>query len=498
MRPHNPLSRLALAAGLAAIAITSGTSLAQEAKVAEQSSTQKKEPKAPPKIEALLITGENNHDWRWTAPNLARVLEESGRFHVTITDKPAETLADPKTRKRYQVFVLNYNGKRWGDAAEKGFLDAVRGGVGISVIHAANNAFPGWVEYEKLVALCWRKGTGHGRFHPFPVKIVDRNHPLTRDMEDLRHHPDELYHRLVHMHDTDYRVLAYAPSSKKSGGTGENEPMIIVKQYGKGRIFHTPLGHVWTNVPGSRASYADPQFRHLVARGTEWAATGVVTLPARVPNFLTLEERKSGFRRLFNGRNLDGFRGFKRKGPPEKGWVVKDGAILHRKGGGGGDLMTKERFGDFDLRFEWKVWEKANSGVIFHVQDQGGATYMSGPEYQILDDAHYPSGPKHSAGALYDLVPPKGKTLAPTGSWNRGRILIRAGRISHFVNGVKVLECPIRGPRWDELVAGSKFKGWAEFGKHASGHIAFQDHGDQVAYRSIRIKSYDAEEKKQK
>jgi len=92
----------------------------------------------------------------------------------------------------------------------------------------------------------------------------------------------------------------------------------------------------------------------------------------------------------------------------------------------------------------------------------------------------------------------RARPLAPTGSWNRGRILIRAGRISHFVNGVKVLECPIRGPRWDELVAGSKFKGWAEFGKHASGHIAFQDHGDQVAYRSIRIKSYDAEEKKQK
>ena len=443
------------------------------------------------RIPLLLITGANNHDWKWTSRNLAKVLEESGRFRVTITTKPAETLVRPEEITKYAAFVLDYNGPRWGEAAESAFLDAVSKGMGVSVIHAANNSFPGWVQYEKLVALCWRKGTGHGRFHPFAVHVTDRDHPITKDMVDLRNHPDELYHRLVPMHGTDYRVLATAHSSKKSGGTGKDEPMIVVKQYGKGRIFHTPLGHVWTNVPGSRASFADPQFRHLVCRGTEWAATGKVTLPARVPNFLTADEKKAGFLLLFNGRNLDGFRGFKKPGAPEKGWSVEDGALVHAEAGGGGDIMTVDQFGDFDLRFEWKVAKKSNSGVIYHVLDKLAQTYRTGPEYQILDDAHVRSDPKHTAGALYDLVAPVGKVLAKTGDWNTGRIVIRSGRVQHYLNGVKIVDAPIRGPAWDELVAGSKFKDWPEFGKHPKGHIAFQDHGNAVWYRTIRIKSLD-------
>jgi uncharacterized protein len=447
---------------------------------------------ADARIPLLLITGANNHDWKWTSRNLTKVLEESGRFRVTITEKPAEILIQPKELAKYKAFVLNYNGPRWGDAAESAFLEAVKGGMGVSVIHAANNSFPGWVEYEKLVALCWRKGTGHGRFHPFAVKVMDRDHPITKDMVDLRNHPDELYHRLVPMHDTDYRVLATAQSSKKSGGTGNDEPMIIVKNYGKGRIFHTPLGHVWAKVPGSRASYADPQFRHLVCRGTEWAATGEVTMSARVPNFLTTEEKKAGFQLLFNGRTLDGWRGFKQEEAPKKGWSVQDGTLHHAEGGGGGDLLTVDQYGDFDFRFEWKVAKKSNSGVIYHAQDRLSSTYWTGLEYQILDDAHHEkTAAKHRAGALYDLVIPVGKVLEKTGEWNTGRIVVKSGRTHHYLNGVKIVDIPIVGPEWDALVAGSKFKNWAEFGKFPKGHIALQDHVSAVWYRSIRIKSLD-------
>ena len=440
------------------------------------------------RIPVLLITGANNHDWKWTAPELAKVLEESGRFRVTISEKPGEVLAKPDELQKYKAIVLDYNGPRWGEAAERGFLSAVKGGMGVSVIHAANNAFPGWVEYEKLVALCWRKGTGHGRFHPFDVKVVDRDHPITKNMPDMRMHPDELYHKLVPMHGTDYRVLATAHSSKKSGGTGNEEPMIIVKQYGKGRIFHTPLGHVWKNSPGTWASYSDPQFRHLVARGTEWAATGKVTLPARVPNFLTAEEKKAGFHLIFNGRDLSGWRGYRQKQAPKKGWVVQDAALHHIKKGGGGDIVSEEAYGDFDLRFEWKVAKGSNSGVIYHVHETKGPTYKTGPEYQILDDASWKPKPKNSAGALYDLVAPLGKKLAAVGHWNTGRIVVHKGRVQHWLNGVKILEAPIQGPQWDALVAGSKFKAWPEFGTFSKGFVSFQDHDGAVWYRTIRIK----------
>jgi type 1 glutamine amidotransferase len=451
------------------------------------------EPATSERIPALLITGANNHDWKWTAPRLARILEASGRFAVTITDQPAKTLADAKELARYRVFVLDYNGPRLGAAAEANFLAAVEGGTGVTVVHAANNSFAGWVEYEKMVALCWRKGTGHGRFHAFDVKVTDRDHPLTRDMPDLRSHPDELYHRLVHMHDTDYRVLATAHSSKKSGGSGRAEPMILVKNYGKGRIFHTPLGHVWRNTPGTHASFADPQFRHLLARGTEWAATGRITLPPQPPNFLTAEEKQQGFRLLFDGRSFDGWRIYKRQGV-DQGWVVKDGAMMVPARARAGDIMTTEQFGEFDFRFEFKVTRNANSGVIYRVRETQNATYQTGPEYQVLDAAAR-AGRKHVAGALYDMIAPAGGALRPVGQYNSGRIVLRNGRLQHWLNGTKVLECSYGDEAWKQLVAGSKFRKMPEFGTHATGHIAFQDHGGEVWYRSIRIRSFEAGDK---
>ena len=136
------------------------------------------------RIPVLLIGGANNHDWSWTHGSLAGILEETGRFDVTITEEPAKTLADADALERYRAFVLDYNGPRWGEPAESNFVTAVRGGTGVVVIHAANNAFPGWKEFEEMVALLWRKGTGHGRFHPFDVVVVDSDHPITRGMAE--------------------------------------------------------------------------------------------------------------------------------------------------------------------------------------------------------------------------------------------------------------------------------------------------------------------------
>ena len=231
-------------------------------------------------IRVLLLTGQNNHDWEHTSAIYEEVLEATGRFDVTVTTKPGEVLADAEALAKYDVFFLDYNGKRWGAAAEKNFVDAVSSGTGVVITHASNNPFDGWLEFEDLCGYLWRRGTGHGRFHEFDVDIVDRNHPITIGMPKMVAHPDELYHRLKHMHDAPYRILMTAHSSNESGGTGRDEPMAMVRRYGAGRIFHTPLGHVWRNAPQTHPALEDRQLHLLVGRGTEWAAAGTVTLAA--------------------------------------------------------------------------------------------------------------------------------------------------------------------------------------------------------------------------
>lgn len=444
------------------------------------------------KIDVLLIGGANNHDWRWTHGSLAEILEETGRFTVTTCTEPAETLADAEGLAEHDVFLLDYNGPRWGENAERNFVQAVRGGTGVVVVHAADNAFPGWVDYEEMVMLLWREGTGHGRFHTFDVEIVDRDHPVTRDMADMVDHPDELYHRLVNPQGVDARVLAHAFSSKESGGTGTHEPMVLVRHYGKGRVFHTPLGHVWRNVPSSRASHLDPQFRRLIARGTEWAATGEVTLAPTPPNWVSPEERALGFRRLFDGSSTDGWRGYRQQSFPEQGWSVERGALVHAPDGGGGDLVTTEQYGDFELRFQWATAPKANSGVIYRVAETQPQSYMTGPEFQVLDDhgLEVAADSPTSAGALYGLVAPEDKAVGPADTWNDGRIVVRGWRVEHWVNDIKVLDVDLAAEGMQQRIEDSKFADWP-FATQERGHIALQDHGDEVRYRSLRIRPLD-------
>jgi len=442
-------------------------------------------------IRAVVLTGANNHEWKWTAPELANTLGETGRFVVTTVTDPAAWLVDEAAREvtgDVQLYVLDYNGPRWGEAAERVFVEAVRGGAGVTVVHAANNAFPGWTDYEDMVGLLWRDGAGHGAYHPFDAHVVDHHHPITHGMADLRLHPDELYHGLRAAPGADYRVLLTAFSDAKTGGTGRHEPMATAGRFGDGRVFHTTLGHVWAGVPATRATWLDPQLRRLVARGSEWAATGRVTLGPEPLNALSDEERTLGFESLFDGRSLRRWRAYRGEAPPPTGWVVRDAAIVHEQGGGGGDLVTIDEYADFDFRFSFRVAPGANSGVIWHVLETADQTYMTGPEYQVLDDAKLAPAPQHGVGALYDLVPAGAKTVRPAGEWNEGRIVVHGGRVQHWLNGTCVVDAPCAGPEWEALVQQSKFRDWP-FARAGRGRLALQDHGDEVAFRNLRVRS---------
>ncbi|MBU0639387.1 MAG: DUF1080 domain-containing protein [Planctomycetes bacterium] len=210
---------------------------------------------------------------------------------------------------------------------------------------------------------------------------------------------------------------------------------------------------------------------------------------------LTPAEKAAGWKLLFDGKTIDGWRGYRNAGFPEQGWVVDDGCLKVIAKGGGGDIITQGQYGDFELYLEWRVAEKANSGIMYRVTEKHGTSWQTGPEYQIFDDAGHGAAPTdaHSAGAMYDLYAPSGKkAVVPAGQFNRTRIRIKDNLLTHWLNGVKVVECRLDSADWKERVAKSKFAQYEGFGVQPRGHIALQDHGDDVWFRNIRIRDLSA------
>ncbi len=205
-----------------------------------------------------------------------------------------------------------------------------------------------------------------------------------------------------------------------------------------------------------------------------------------------------GYKYLTRATNATSlWRGYKQTSFPAKGWSIEDGVLTHAAGGGGGDIITTDQFGDFEFVFQFRTAPKANSGVIYGVAEEHDTTWQTGPEFQVIDDAGNnlkPDDP-HSTGAMYDLYAPAAtKTMKPAGEaggWNDGRIYYRNGVIQHWVNGQRVVEARLFDAtgkptkEWLDKIAASKFKDYAGFGLQPRGHIALQDHGDEVSYRNI-------------
>jgi type 1 glutamine amidotransferase len=267
---------------------------------------------AEEKLKVLIVDGQNNHNWQATTPVMRKELEASGRFTVDVATSPAKgkdmSGFEPKFAD-YDAVLSNYNGDLWSKATQQALLDYVQGGGGFVVVHAANNSFGDWKEYNEMIGLGgWggrseksgpyvyfkddklvrdgQKGGGgsHGKQHPFQVVVRNSEHPVTKGMPKVwLHANDELYDRLrgpaTHM-----TVLATAFSDPSQGGAGRHEPMIFTIDYGQGRVFHTPMGH-------ADYSMKCVGFITTLLRGTEWAATGKVTLP--IPEDFPTAEKES-------------------------------------------------------------------------------------------------------------------------------------------------------------------------------------------------------------
>jgi type 1 glutamine amidotransferase len=243
------------------------------------------QPPAPAKLQALIITGQNNHDWRGTTPLLRKYLEDTGLFEVRITEEFRG--AGPETLAPYDVVVLNYCDRkpeqRWGERAQQALLDFVSSGKGVVVYHFSTAAFNGWDDYEKLSGGNWRPNNGHhSARHDFKVDIRDGEHAITRGMKASFAQPnDELYANLKWQPAGSYHVLATAWDDHKlyNGkarqpipGEGLDQPMLWTLNCGKGRVFATALGH-------DAEAMKSAGFIASYVRGAEWAATGAVTIP---------------------------------------------------------------------------------------------------------------------------------------------------------------------------------------------------------------------------
>jgi hypothetical protein len=204
-------------------------------------------------------------------------------------------------------------------------------------------------------------------------------------------------------------------------------------------------------------------------------------------NRLSDAEREAGWRLLFDGETTEGWRGFRRATIPD-GWQVVDGTLS--RVGPGGDIVTEDEFGDFELHVEWRVEDGGNSGIFYRASEEAGRIFHSAPEMQVLDDERHVDGgsPLTSAGANYALHPAPRGVVRPAGEWNEARVRIQGRHVEHWLNGQKIVEYELRSPEWAELVANSKFAEWPLYGMAETGHIGLQDHGDPVYFRNIKIR----------
>ena len=232
------------------------------------------------------------------------------------------------------------------------------------------------------------------------------------------------------------------------------------------------------------------------------AASDLPPVANHIPNTLSAEEKRNGYKLLWDGKTTNGWRGAYKDKFPEKGWEIKDGElrVLPANGGesaNGGDIVTTEDYGAFILEFDFKFTDTANSGVKYFVTEkEGNSGSAIGLEYQILDDAKHPDGKlgvigNRTLASLYDLIPSikHPNSLRKIGEWNKGKIVVYPdNKIEHWLNGVKVLDYQRGTQYYYALIARSKYAKWPDFGMAPKGKILLQDHGSSVAFRSIKIK----------
>jgi len=420
------------------------------------------------KIQTLILTGQNGHDWLRVTPLLRQSLQDTGMFEVRVNEDFRG--ASPETLAAYDLVIVNYYDSRkpelrWGEKPEKALVDFVESGKGLVIYHFSLAAFDGWKAWEEMSGGNWRSNNGHhSPPHDFNVTVRMPDHPIMQGIRPkFRQSVDELYANLKWQADKSrYQVLATAWDDHKLyqgkarqpiPGEGLDHPMLWVSERGKGRIFVTALGH-------DIGAVQTPEFVTTFVRGSEWAANGSVTIPipARLragaktePTEGSVVTPASSFGAppsdaitLFNGRDLSGWRSAKGEGPA--GWKVENGEILTVTRAG--SILTEQKFGSAQFHLEYNIPDMP--GHKGQLKGNSGVYLPSRTEIQILDGYRNPTYATGLPGAVYDEHAPLVNASRKPGEWqaydivynapecNERGAIIKEGSVTIFLNGVLV------------------------------------------------------------
>lgn len=219
----------------------------------------------------------------------------------------------------------------------------------------------------------------------------------------------------------------------------------------------------------------------------------IVSMKAGEPNTLTEAEKKAGWKLLFDGKTINGWRAYQNK--KTDSWMAMDG-VIHCKGSKEdksdlrADLITDKQYENFELSIEWKISPQGNSGIIYLATEQHHAAYETGPEYQLIDDLNFPEKLEdwQKTGANYAMDPAPTAKPKKVGEWNTTKIVVNKGHVEHWLNGKKIVEYQIGSDKWNKEKATGKWKSAPDYGVSKKGHIALQDHGSEAWFRNIKIK----------
>jgi len=429
-------------------------------------------------------------------------------------------------------------------AGKQALFDYVRGGKGFIGTHAAADTFHTANESKKGPDRYANHGTNadpyacflggefiiHGAQQVATNKVIDPKFPGFENVGDRFAFQEEWYSLKDFSPDDHVLTVMDAPIMKGPMYDRPAYPNTWARSEGKGRVWYTALGHredVWTN----------PTFQQILVGGIKWAlgdvpadvtpniqtaAPGAYTNPRYVPqksaepapNTLTAQEKAEGWKLLWNGKNADGWRSAKSENFPAHGWTIRDGVLtVHENDGaesaGGGDIITRKRYANFELMADFKITPGANSDIKIFVQPNlspvdkktgkpAAVGSAIGLEFQILDDAKHPDAKlgrdgDRTIGSLYDLIPAtKDKKVLPIGEWNHARILSQGKHVTFWLNGEQTVEFERGSTAFRAAVAKSKFKDIPDFGEWTDGHILLQEHGNEVSFRNVKIRELTA------
>ncbi|NKI26306.1 DUF1080 domain-containing protein [Arenibacter sp. 6A1] len=421
-----------------------------------------------------LFDGKTLNGWNQKGGNANYEVKDGILVGTTVHDTPNSFMT---TDKMYGDFILELEYK----------VDSTMN----SGIQIRSNSFPQY-----------RNGQVHGyQIEIDPSKrawsagIYDEGrrgwlHPLTDNVAAQKafKQNDWNHYRIEAIGDTIKTWINQVPASfliddkTASGFIG-----LQVHSIGKDKKEGTPI--MWRNV-------------HILTENLDQYSRKTPLSPIRTKNQLTIDEKKNGWELLWDGETTKGWRGARLEEFPEKGWEINNGelTVLASEGAesaAGGDIVTTELYGDFELQVDFKITEGANSGIKYYVNTDlnKGPGSSIGLEYQILDDSRHPDAKEGShegsrtLASLYDLIQADtNKPFKGVDEWNTAYIKSIDNHVEHWLNGTKVLEYERKSPEYKQLVSESKYSKWPNFGEADKGYILLQDHGDKVTFKNIKIK----------